>query len=143
MDRNGATVLHFSHVRPLRGRPQLGWGWTATVLRFQMLLVPDLEQSNAHNQFAVLSVPYLRPNRRHSIILVVFFSSKIPGRSAPCSPPSSMASLFWATPHQRACAFATPHHIYAWISIDICCSVERVITRRWNDARGSLGCTSK
>ena len=47
MDRNGATVLHFSHVRPLRGRPQLGWGWTATVLRFQMLLVPDLEQSNA------------------------------------------------------------------------------------------------
>ncbi len=54
-----ATVLHFSNVRPLiRGRPQLVWGWTATVLRFQMLLVPDVRQSNARNQFAVLSVPH-------------------------------------------------------------------------------------
>jgi hypothetical protein len=33
-----------------------------------MLLVPDVRQSNARNQFAVLSVPHLRPNRRHPFI---------------------------------------------------------------------------
>ena len=55
VDRNRSTLSN------VRGRPQLGWGWTATVLRFQMLLVPDVRNQNdvnAHNQFAVLSVPH-------------------------------------------------------------------------------------
>ena len=58
VDRNRSTLSN------VRGRPQLGWGWTATVLRFQMLLVPDVvctqskNDVNAHNQFAVLSVPH-------------------------------------------------------------------------------------
>ena len=86
LEKRTATVLrfylHFSNVRP-RNRstrsnvrpqpfytfPMLGplgaaparLGWTATVLRFQMLLVPDVLTSTAikcRNQFSVLSVPH-------------------------------------------------------------------------------------
>jgi hypothetical protein len=60
--------------KTIRGHPQLGWGWTATVLRFEMLLLPDLTHFESfeaiicrHNQFAVLSVPQPAANRRHSI----------------------------------------------------------------------------
>ena len=73
-----ATVLHFSNVRPqpFYTFPMLGplgaaparLGWTATVLRFQMLLVPDVRQSNAATNFQFCLSPTMRLSRRHSIL---------------------------------------------------------------------------
>jgi hypothetical protein len=85
-------ILTLSKVRPsqqrvraLRGRPQLGWGWTATVLRFQMLLLHDLRHlplfvcGNHLPTQPICSFvcpptcgQSCPPNRRHSIISYPF-----------------------------------------------------------------------
>jgi hypothetical protein len=59
VDRNRSTLSN------VRGRPQLGWGVDYNRSTLSNVACPRrYAKSNAHNQFAVLSVPHpLRPNR--------------------------------------------------------------------------------
>ena len=97
LEKRTATVLrfylHFSNVRPqpFYTFPMLGplgaaparLGWTATVLRFQMLLVPDVRQSNAATNFQFCLSPTMRLSRRHSILSTILKEFQIAKPSEP------------------------------------------------------------
>ena len=81
--KKDATVLPtrtFPIIGPLGAAPAR-LGWTATVLRFQMLLVPDVRQSNAATNFQFCLSPTMRLSRRHSIVLPRIDDLVVPRRA--------------------------------------------------------------